>query len=850
MFVFRRSNQVLLIILILLLPATGQGQNPVQAEKNQITLGEAFKKIEQQSNFSIVYNQSKLDDTKYVTYPARSENTEEVLRSILKGSGWSYIINGNHIIIVELPEQPKETPVQNIRGVVVDAESRLPVPYALVEVLSLTNRSVTADSSGCFSLKKLPVGRYDLQGSMLGYESYIIKEILLTSSKEIFLEIPLTERIYNLEEVVVTARVNKQEPLDPMVLAGGRMFSVEEASRYAGGFDDPARLAGSFAGVSAGIGSNALSVHGNLPHMLQWRLEDIEIPNPNHFTNLSTRGGGVFTALSSNVLANSGFLTGAFPAEYNNALSGVFDLKLRKGNNQRFEHTIQASLMGIDLASEGPLKDKGKASYLFNYRNSSLNLIKKYVPSLNTDDLAFQDLSFRLYFPTSQMGDFSVWGLGLYDKSEPVEPPVDSHFSSSSIQYGKQYMSVGGLGHSYFFKNGILLKSTLGLIFQGSDLNRKTVFNKTSEVIDKTLRDQEYNLNFTTSINHKFSARHTNKSGFTWKSMFYDYDGNNASGENKQNRTEGNGFGSANYISFYSNSLLTIAENLKSSIGFNYQLFTLSNSWSLEPRMGMKWNISPKHSIGLAYGLHSRMEYLSSYFIGANQELDFMKAHEFSLEYTWKISDNSCLKIEPYYQYLFQIPVSSYALSASNIFNESHLTNRGTGQNYGVDLTLERYLANGFYYMLAGSVFDATYRVQEEVWEDSRYKRQFLLKLLGGKEWRFGKNKQHGLGINGRLIWQGGDRYIPIDEDLTNERQDIFIKSEGYNEQLPSQLIVDFSIAYRFNAKKVTHGLDFKIINTTGALEYAGHDYNQDRHAVEMKQIKTILPNISYKITF
>ena len=137
---------------------------------------------------------------------------------------------------------------------------------------------------------------------------------------------------------------------------GGRMLSVEEAGRYAGAADDPARLVSSFAGVTQSVGNNGIVVRGNAPKFLQWRMEGVEIPNPNHFTDVTSFGGGGFTALSNQVLGNSDFFTGAFPAEFSNALSGVFDMYIRRGSNTSHEHAVQIGSLGVEAASEGPFK--------------------------------------------------------------------------------------------------------------------------------------------------------------------------------------------------------------------------------------------------------------------------------------------------------------------------------------------------------------------------------------------------------------------------------------------------------------------------------------------------------------
>ena len=260
---------------------------------------------------------------------------------------------------------------QVVRGFVVDAASGYPVAYATVNLVDKPEIGSVTDSLGRFVIKNVPIGRHNIQASFVGYEPTIFREILVTSSKEVSLNIPLKESIKELDEVMVRPQLNKEQPLNKMVTTGARMFSVEEASRYAGGMDDPARLASSFAGISPSMSTNGISIHGNAPHLLQWKLEDVEIPNPNHFADLSILGGGILSGLSNHVLGNSDFFTGAFPAEYDNAVSGVFDMKLRNGNNRKIENTFQLGLLGIDFASEGPLTRRHNSSYIFNYRYST-----------------------------------------------------------------------------------------------------------------------------------------------------------------------------------------------------------------------------------------------------------------------------------------------------------------------------------------------------------------------------------------------------------------------------------------------------------------------------------------------
>lgn len=368
--------KIIWLIIAIFVSVTSMAQAvKISISEQNITIKQAFEQIEAQSNYTVAYNIAQFNVQKKITVNVKNVNLKEALTFIFKDTGFTYKINGLHIIVVRETSKsspdttPAGSPKQIIRGVVRDAASGLPVTFANIALLNtIPPKGGSTDSLGRFRFADVPVGRYDLQVTCLGYEPAIIKEILLTSAKEVYYEVTLIEGAQKLDEVVVRANINKEHSLNPMALTGGRMISVEEANRYAGGLDDPARLATSFAGVAGSPGTNAIAIRGNSPQFLQWKLGGVEIPNPTHFSDMIGVGGGLFSGLSSQVMGNSDFFNGAFPAEYSNALSGVFDLSIRNGNDEKYEHAIQVGLLGLDVASEGPISKKNGSSYIFNYR--------------------------------------------------------------------------------------------------------------------------------------------------------------------------------------------------------------------------------------------------------------------------------------------------------------------------------------------------------------------------------------------------------------------------------------------------------------------------------------------------
>jgi len=757
----------------------------------------------------------------------------------------------------------QERLVQTLRGVVNDRASGHPIPYATVRLTDMPDLGAVCDSLGRFTLPKVPVGRHSVESSFMGYEPAIIREILVTSAKEVYLEIAMRENVNELNEVVVRAN-NRDETMNKMAVAGARMLSVEEASRYAGGFDDPARLVASFAGVAPSVSNNGISIHGNAPHLLQWRLEDVEIPNPNHFADIATLGGGILSSLSAQVLGNSDFFTGAFPAEYGNAVSGVFDMKLRNGNNQKNENTFQVGIMGIDFASEGPLSKKHKASYIFNYRYSTTGL-------LNVDlggKMDYQDLNFKLNFPTRSAGTFSVWGTALIDKfksSFDRNPGKWDYLEDAAQAHSTQYMAAGGITHRYFFDENTLLKTTLAGTYSDQEafqLNFDRELNS-SPFLDQYSRST--NLILTSSLNRKISNRFTNKTGFTYTQMFYNMDLKLAPFIDKPLELISKGDGNTSLLSAYNSSSWGMGDQLSLNFGLYGQLLTLNNRWTLEPRAGLKYQANAKTSFALAYGMYSRMEKLDVYFVktqstgdeSVNKNLDFTKAHHLMLSFAYKMLNNMSLRVEPYVQFLYDVPVmrdSSFSvLNRDKFFVENTLVNKGCGRNIGVDIIWERALSKGLYYMVTASLFDSRYRGGDGVWHNTRFNRKYVLNGLIGKEWMLGRNKQNILSVNLKMTLQGGERYAPIDVEATMAHPDKEVQydeTRAYSIQRSPMLIGNYTVSYRINKRRVSHEFAIKGINFTGAKEYIQHLYNIKTEKIEASEQKTGLTNISYKIEF
>ena len=757
-----------------------------------------------------------------------------------------------------------QPPTQTLSGSIFDEVSMVPLSYASISILGTAPIVGTvSDLEGRFSFIDLPIGRYDLEVSYLGYESKIIREILIQSGKESTLEIGLKEDVLSMNEVVIQAGDHKSEPINSMGLVSARMFGVEEAQRFAGGLDDPARLASSFAGVTSEIGNNGIVIRGNASQALLWQMEGIEIRNPNHFADLSIFGGGGITALSAQVMTHSDFFTGAFPAEYGNAMSGVFDLKLRKGNTNSRETTVQMGLLGIDFASEGPIiRDRNESSYLFNYRYSTLSLLESILPE-NAGGTTYQDLSFKLFFPTRRAGTFSLWGIGLIDHSDQE---AENHLTQVEFasdlenQVIDQYMGASGLKHIMQLGKKSILSSQLAFTTDGIDFLSSEYRQDRREFFKSSVANQHMSIHVKTSFHKKFNSRFDFKTGINFRKMFYDLDIKGRDQNSYKSQPLVNATGSADLWSMFGTASVRVSKTLEGVFGLYSQQFNLNRKRVVEPRLAIKKRFKD-FSLGMAYGNHSRLEKLPYYFTlkngtHINKKMDFGKAHHLVLSFQKRIGRHSRMIIEPYYQRLFDIPVipdSSFSIINAEsdwLFNHT-LVNRGKGRNLGIDFTIERFLHQGYYYLFTGSLFKSRYLGGDSIWRSTRFDRNFVLNALLGKEWQMGKFQQNLFSVNLKTTWQGGEKITPVNLALSHLNKDITYDGQyAYSDCLQPSLMLHFSISLRLNRKRHASTWVFNLINATGVTEFNGFKYNLLNHTIEKDQEVLFVPNLAYKIEF
>lgn len=771
---------------------------------------------------------------------------------------------------------------QTLRGKIIDKESKQPL-VGVNAVIKDSNpiRGTTTNSNGEFEIKNLTLGKHTLLISYLGYKPAMLRDLLVKSGKQTVVNIELEEQAITTEEIVITA-YRKGETQNKMATVSARSFSVAETERYAGSLGDPARMAANYAGVArAGDDRNDIIIRGNSPTGLQWRLEGMNIPNPNHWGAAGTTGGPV-SILNNNTLSNSDFFTGAFPAEYGNALSGVFDLKMRSGNNRKHEFTGQIGFGGFEVMTEGPFSKNYNGSYMVTGRYSVLDAVDKI--GINVAGGAvpeYYDITFKFDLPTKKLGNFEIFGVAGRSYIELIADEMNEGEKYNTLDQSDTYngsdLTLFGLSHqiflsekSYLYTTAMVAETKVKTTVDSVWYENNNYDNKLSKLIYG-----EINSELITSVGAKYVNKINSKNTFTLGLSAEIH--NIAYQDSFLNRDR--------VIPFYQPTTdtkengLTLLQaytqwqhkfNNKTTLntGIFTQQFTFNNSFAIEPRIGLAYEPFTKHRISLAYGMHSRAPAMFYYFIETydernntlfqtNNELEFLKAHHLVLAYDYSINENLRLKTEVYYQDLYNIPINDYSSNYSilnqgaefHLWRTDSLVNKGKGKNYGLEFTIEKYLNNNWYFLLTGSIFDSYYTPSDNIVRHTAFAANYATNTLAGYELKL--NESFAIDFNAKVTWSGGKRnnYIDIDESI-RQNKTVYNDEKAYSVREKDYFVLDFRISLKNNSKKYSQEWALDISNLTNNKNIYSKNFNSDNNSIEYIYQQGIFPMFLYRINF
>lgn len=765
----------------------------------------------------------------------------------------------------------QELPTQTVRGTVREHVTGLSLPGAHVILLgSDPVRGTTSDTEGRFRLENVPVGRIGVRVSYIGFKDRILESLNLTSGKELVLEIDLEESVILKDEVVISATHDKRKPVNDLATVSSRSFTVEETQRYAGSLNDVARMAANFAGVrGTDDARNDIIIRGNSPTGLLWRLEGVDIPNPNHYGALETTGGPV-NMLNNNQLANSDFITGAFPAEYGNALSGVFDLKMRTGNDEKHEFLGQIGFNGLELGAEGPLGKPGGASYLLNYRYSTLEFFDLLGVEFGTGTAVpkYQDLSFKVNIPRTALGNFSIFGLGgtsqvafLDSEKDTTEEHLDFYGGEGYDLINGSDMGVMGINHTYWFNDRFHSRLILAATYHRFQTEVDSI-SPSDRLLHPYFRNDntEKRLYGSWSLHKKFSARHNLKTGLTVTRSMFNLTDSVFIDEDSRFRINSDYEGGVWLLQPFVHWQCRIRDHLTLNTGIHYQYFFFNYTHSFEPRAGITWTFREGQSVSLAYGLHSQIAPVTAYFnqvrmpdgsyVRTSEDLDMTRSQHFVAGYDRYLNEHLRIKAEAYYQLITDAGIDGNERNSYSILNQGanfyvwtpdSLVNGGTGDNYGIDITLERFLHNGFYFLVTGSLYESRYEGSDGIRRFTAFSGDYIANALAGREWVLGRNaekkkqKMSVFQVDMKITMAGGQRYTParVVREPSGTYVAYYDDDVAYTGQFRDFFRTDLRVAFRQEGKRVSMEWAIEVQNLFDNQNIYGQKFNSKTGEVD-----------------
>ncbi|AUP79851.1 TonB-dependent receptor [Flavivirga eckloniae] len=770
-----------------------------------------------------------------------------------------------------------------IKGLVVDKQSEIPLPGATIELLNQEKSTgVITDENGYFTLSNVPLGRQTIRINYVGYEPITLPDLGVTSGKDVVVNVSLTEAYGELEAVVLTAGTNKERAVNKLAAISARQFSMEEATRFSGGRSDVGRLAANFAGVSSPDDSrNDIVVRGNSPSGLLWRLEGIPIPSPNHYSSFGTTGSPV-SALNTNMLKNSDFITSAFPAEYGNAIGGVFDLGFRKGNTDDYEFTVQAGVFtGIEAMAEGPLGKKN-GSFLVAGRYSLISLVSGGGTSATPN---YSDISYNIDLGTGTLGNISLFGvIGNSDiefLGDEIEKD-DLFAAEDENSFVKSSFNVFGLNHRITIGKKSYLKTVAAISSSGNNYTEDRFIDKDTpneRIIKYTESDSKNNrITASTLFNSKLNKHITLRTGVIFENLKL-----KSFLKDRDEQPDLNNDGDPDLFTFrdtdeslnlfqpYIQGRFRLSKKLTLNAGVHAQYSSLNSQFVIEPRGALNYKIAPKHNLSLGYGIHHQTiplpilflnENVNGELVQTNKNLDFTRSEHYVFGYDVKLAKSWRAKAEIYYQNITKAAVEPFPSSYSSLtegadfeFNNNvfSLKNEGKGYNQGIELTVEKFFSNGFYGLLTSSFFESKYKGSDGIERNTPFNNEYVTNLLAGKEITVGKAKKNVLFFDTRFSISGGRYYTPINLEASQQTGfEVLLEDQAFSKQYDNYMRWDFKVGFKMNSKrkKQSHQFFVDIQNLTNKKNIFERRYNRLTNDINRIDQIGLFPDVGYRFQF
>lgn len=729
----------------------------------------------------------------------------------------------------------------SILGSLVDDGSNNSLSYSItVQLKGDTNYVVASDSLGFFIFKDIKLGTYTLDIDDDFFERYTTS-VLLESGNQLKMLIKLKERVHKLADVVIESPY-----YNPYKVTSNYNFSAGDFRKTSATLGDPGRIVQILPGViPSSNGSNGISIRGNNPYNNNWYLDDIEIPNPNHFGGFGATSGflGIFN--ESN-LSGFDFYTGGYPAMYANSNAGIFDLRMKKGNKLKRESFAKVNFLGISAGTEGYFKKGKQATYLLTGRIFDTRVVN-LTKMLEGKDLIiprFQDYSYKINLPINKKLDLSFFGFGASNNLQSIYSVYNETTNNQVL--------CNNFSTTYSINTNSQLKAIVQLSntrFDYSYLVRKTSgYEKTQK--EDIIRSNIY-------FQHKFNAKLRIRIGYQGAFTGYKYKRTSLPLSNFDRDSARD-----NYDIGYLNLNWRLTSKSLLTLGINNLYTKLLKRYSLEPKASITTQVSNGYKLSFSTGIYSKVP-IAYGFENIKNTPKLMKTGQFIVSNEFQLDSGFTFKVEAYYQYYWNVYyINSIVNGVKNetVLNNPILeyspnpinSNTTTGRNFGIEVFMNKSFKRNYHLVFSGSLFDSRFKNSEGKLLNTIFNNRFNFVASLDKEYL--RKKSYGIkvvNISCKTLYYGGYYAIPISLTTSQIYQDTYYDIRGiYSDKLPNNFRIDLGIQISYSRKRVKHELRFDIQNVSNHKNVVKRYYDPITDQVKATYQFPILPIIGYGIYF
>lgn len=679
-----------------------------------------------------------------------------------------FLLSSSAGIVHSSPLQNFKQKTGTIKGTVVDAEVKSPLPQVKIKVLGLERETMT-DEEGKFAFYEVPVGYYTLEFSSRFYTTLRKTDIIVKSQRTTWVdaELQLAQSFREKEEITVTAGYFSSTEKEPTSISN---FSFEEIRRLAVPAGDVSRILSTLPSVvSVNAMQNTLTVRGGSPAENSFYVDNMEIPNINHYPQLGSTAGAI-GLLNIDFIRDVHFYSGGFSPRYGDSLSSIMDIRFREGNQDKHIFQLGLDMMGASVVGEGPIY-KNTGSWMFSARRSYLDLLIKLMGQ--GVPVEYIDYQGKINIDLSPSHRLSFLGIGGIDHSgtqkEDALRDKESYYGgldTKEYTWGINWFSMWG-------SSGYSKTSISQSYIQYKDYYYHTV----SEELAREGKNSEKALTWR-NINH-FRLNQTNEISFglEWKHLTNNYDYflagyTDVLGQQVPSISRDVQISEDMYTAFFNWSWSPFS-SLDLNTGMRMTYWSLSKNLHLSPRFSLSYKLSKNTSLQASagiFGQHLPLHLLHQ--VETPERLHDPLAYHFILGISHLLTQSTRMSIEIYdkeYHHFPLDPDQPKLFIFDEIFYQGfvkehqRIVDTGRGRAKGVEVMIQKKLVDRLYGVISGSYFQTGYRGLDGVWRNRVYDNRFIFSLQGG--YKFNKNWE----CSWKWILAGGYPYTPFDLEASEQ---------------------------------------------------------------------------------